>query len=109
MISELEEEEKKIKQEIDKTFELYYSDKLTKDGFGEKYSPLEERLKQLKDQIPELQGEIDFLKIQYLSSDEVLSEAQDLYSRWLARADFFPLQGQPIVKLNNCWLVPTEE
>jgi site-specific DNA recombinase len=29
-----------------------------------------------------VQGEIDFLKIQYLSSDEVLTEARDLYSRW---------------------------
>ena len=31
---------------------------------------------------PELQAEIDFLKIQYLSSDEVLNEAKDLHSRW---------------------------
>ena len=27
-------------------------------------------------------AEIDFLKIKYLSSDEVIREAQDLYSNW---------------------------
>src|SRR6185295_15763563 len=37
---------------------------------------------QLRDEIPRLQGEIDFLKIQHLSSNEVLSEAQDISARW---------------------------
>lgn len=35
-----------------------------------------------EDQIPEIQGEIDFLKIQYLSSDQILFEAKDLYTKW---------------------------
>jgi hypothetical protein len=34
------------------------------------------------DQIPELQAKIDFLKIQHLSSDQILHEARDLYTRW---------------------------
>ncbi len=46
------------------------------------YKPLEERLKQLKDQFPRLEGEIDYLKSRYLSKDEILHEAKDLYSRW---------------------------
>jgi len=50
--------------------------------FGRQYRPLESRLKQIEDRIPELQAEIDFLKIQYLSSDQILQEAKDLYSRW---------------------------
>ena len=36
----------------------------------------------MQDRIPEAQAEIDFLKIQYLSSDQVLHEARDLYTRW---------------------------
>ncbi len=32
--------------------------------------------------MPGLQAEIDFLKVQYLSSDDILTEAKDLYTRW---------------------------
>jgi site-specific DNA recombinase len=82
LLRALIEEERKVKQEMDKTYKLYLDDQITKEGFGARYKPLELRLKQIGDQIPELQGEIDFLKIQYVSKDEVLNEAKDLYSRW---------------------------
>jgi len=82
LLAALMEEERKIRQEMDKTYRLYIDDKITSEGFGERYKPLEERLEQIKNQLPELQGEIDFLKIQYLSSDQILNEARDLYSRW---------------------------
>ncbi|MBN1549948.1 hypothetical protein JW979_00705, partial [bacterium] len=75
-------ERKRVKSEMDKLYGLYLDEKISKDGFGERYQPLEERLRQIDDQMPELQGEIDFLRIQYLSSDEILHEARDLYSRW---------------------------
>ena len=82
LMRSLVEEEKKVKQEMDKIYRLYVEDQITPEGFGSRYKPLEERLKQIGEQIPELQGEIDFLKIQYMSRDEILSEAKDLYSRW---------------------------
>ncbi len=72
----------KVKAEMDKLYSLYRDDAISKSGFKERYTPLEERLRQIDDQLPELQGEIDFLRIQYLSSDEILNEARDLYSRW---------------------------
>jgi len=83
----LEQEKSKIKQEMDKVYKLYIDDQITPEGFGRQYKPLEERLKQTEDQIPELQAEIDFFKIQYLSSDQILNEAKDLYSRWLSLED----------------------
>jgi len=76
-------EKERIKKEIDKIYELYIDEKITKEEFGERYQPLKERLKEIEDEIPNLQGEIDFLKIQYLSSDQIISDAKDLYSRWL--------------------------
>ncbi|MFQ5962687.1 MAG: recombinase family protein [Candidatus Scalinduaceae bacterium] len=82
LLKSQEQEKHKIQIEMDKVYKLYIDDQITPEGFGHKYKPLEERLKQTEDQIPELQAEIDFLKIQYLSSDQILNEAKDLYSRW---------------------------
>lgn len=79
----LNEEKRKIEQEMDKTYRLCIDGEITNKGFGKKYKPLEERLTQVEDEIPELQAEIDFLRIQYLSSDQILHEAKDLYSGWL--------------------------
>jgi site-specific DNA recombinase len=82
LLQSLEKETQKIKREMDKLYSLYMADEITKEGFGGRYRPLEERLKQLADQMPRLQAERDFLKVQYLSSDEILTEARDLYTRW---------------------------
>jgi site-specific DNA recombinase len=87
LLEALEKEQQKLQQEMDKMIRLYLDDQLPSEGFGQRYRPLEDRAKQIEDQIPELQGEIDFLKISYLSSDEVISEAQDFYARWPQLAD----------------------
>jgi len=82
LLETLGKERDKIRAEMDKTYRLYLDDQINSHGFGEKNKPMEERLSQINDQIPELQGEIDFLKIRLRSSDQVLSEAKDLYLRW---------------------------
>ena len=82
LLTVLEDERKQAQKKSDTLFELYYAAEILKEGFGKKHQPIEERLQQLDDQIPELQGEIDFLKIEYLSSDQIVSEAKDLYGRW---------------------------
>lgn len=78
----LEKERHRVQQEMDKIYRAYVNDEISMEGFGRSYRPLEERLKQLEEESPRLQGELDFLKIQYLSRDEILSEARDLYTRW---------------------------
>lgn len=55
---------------------------LTKEEFARFYKPAEQQLRQLEVQMPELEAEIDFLKIQYLSSDTIIQEAKDLYNNW---------------------------
>ena len=84
LLESLDTETQKLKREMDKLYALYMADEITKEGFGGRYRPLEERLKQVQDQVPRLQAELDFLKVQYLSSDEILNEARDLYTRWPA-------------------------
>jgi len=82
LLKTIGDERKKTEQDMDKIYKAYTNDEITMEAFGRHYRPLEERLKQIDGQIPELQGEVDFLKIQYLSSDQIFTEAKDLYSRW---------------------------
>ena len=37
---------------------------------------------QLDEEVPRVQAEVDLLKVNHLSADQVLSEANDLYGRW---------------------------
>lgn len=82
LLGVLTAEQEKLQKEMDKLYELYIAGEIPRNGFGKRYQPLEERVRQLGEEIPRVQGELDFLKIQYLSSDEVIAGAQDLYSRW---------------------------
>jgi site-specific DNA recombinase len=82
LLASMEAEHAKLTTEAEKLYQLYLQDKLSANFFGARHRPIEERLRQLGDEIPRLQGEIDFLKINYLSSSQIVSEAQGLYSRW---------------------------
>lgn len=82
LMQALAAEERKTRQEMDRVYRFYMDDQISGEGFGERYRPLEQRLRQIGDEIVTVQSEMDFLRIQYLSSDEILSEAQDLHARW---------------------------
>lgn len=82
LLETLEREQKKLTIEIDKLYDLYQSNMIDKEGFGAKYQPLAERKRQLADELPALQAELDVLKISHLSQEEIVAEARDLYSRW---------------------------
>lgn len=82
LLEKLEAERAKVERQKEKVSEAYYNDEIPVKAFGAQFRPLEERLEAIKSQIPELQGEIDFLKIKHLSSEEVVKEAQVLYSKW---------------------------
>lgn len=84
LIVVLEKELAKVQAQMDQVYDLYISRQISREGFGERNTPLEARRKQIDEQIPELQAEIDIMKISYLSSEEIVSEARDLYSRWLS-------------------------
>jgi site-specific DNA recombinase len=71
-----------LQAEIDKLYALYQSDAIDAPGFGAKYHPLAERQGQLDDEVPAIEAELDLLKISELSTKEVISAAQDLYTRW---------------------------
>jgi site-specific DNA recombinase len=82
LLESLTKEQQKIRREMDVVFRLYMNNKISAEGFALRNTPLEERLKQTEDQLPQLQGELDYLRIQYLSRDKILTEARDIYTRW---------------------------
>jgi len=82
LLDTLKREQSKIQSEMKKVYRLYIDDKISADGFALTYSPLEKRLAEIDAEIPELQSEADFLKIQLLSSDDIVDQFQSLYERW---------------------------
>jgi site-specific DNA recombinase len=82
LLETLRREAVRLKAEADEVYQLYLSHEINARGFGERNTPIEDRRGQLEEEIPRLQGEIDFLKIQHLSEEQLVSEAEDLYTRW---------------------------
>jgi len=85
----------KVQSEMRKTYQLYQADQITPEGFGKIYKPLEERDRELANQLPRLQAEVDAIEMRHLSSEEVLAEATNLHRRWL---HFGPAEKRRIVE-----------
>jgi site-specific DNA recombinase len=77
-----EREIQKVRENMTRTHRLYLDASVTSQGFREFYMPAEARLNQLVAELPKVQAEVDFLRVNNLSADEVLSEAHGLYDRW---------------------------
>ena len=77
-----EREIQKVRDEMTRTHRLYLEGGVTIQGFKDFYMPAEERLNQLTAELPKLQAEVDFLKVDTLSADDILHEANGLYARW---------------------------
>ena len=78
----VKEERQKLKKKMEEMVNMRVAGEWNRETFIEHFKPLEERIMQIDNQLPEIEAEIDFLKIQHYSSDTVLSDAKDLYSRW---------------------------
>ncbi|MGH7989337.1 MAG: hypothetical protein ACREDS_03970 [Limisphaerales bacterium] len=72
----------KIETEMQNMLRLSAEGQITPQGFGKFYKPAEERLNQLAAELPKLQAEVDFLKVNRLSAEDIMSEADTLYDRW---------------------------
>ncbi|MBY0377305.1 MAG: recombinase family protein [Gammaproteobacteria bacterium] len=71
-----------LRKQMDELVPLRLNGELDKAHFAELYKPLETQVHQLDSSIPELDAEVDFRKIQLVSSEEVLIEAKALYKEW---------------------------
>ncbi len=77
-----QKELQKVRDDMTRTHRMYLEEQITAQGFCDFYKPAEARLNQLVSELPQLQAEVDFLKVNKLSADDVLHEAGTLYDRW---------------------------
>ena len=82
LLESLQSESRKLATEIDKLYSLYQSDNISKEAFGGRFFSLEERRKQLDEEMPRLEALIDVMKISRLSREEMMQGAETLYERW---------------------------
>lgn len=73
---------KKLKTRMDELVSLRLDGEMNKESFAEQFRPVETQKEQLESQQPELEAEIDFLRIQNISADTILRGAKDLYNQW---------------------------
>ena len=72
----------KVREEMRQTHQLYLQKQISGDGFRDLYAPAEERKNQLEAGLPKLEAEVDFLKVNKLSADDVVHESVTLHERW---------------------------
>lgn len=84
LLKSIQLDAQKLHKQIHELVNLRIGGELDKETFAGMQKPLQERVKQLEQHIPELEAEIDFRNIQLLSSDKVMLEARNLYNEWAA-------------------------
>ena len=82
LLTALKQTTQKLQEKIDKTFELYYDNKLTKEAFEIRHQPLYQEQQQKLVEIADIQSTLDVLAINSLSSSQVLHDAKNLYYHW---------------------------
>jgi site-specific DNA recombinase len=75
-------EETALRKKSSVLLELRLNEDIEPATFVEQHKPIEERLKQLREQLPHLETEITLLSVHSTSADTVLSEAYNLYTQW---------------------------
>ena len=97
----------KIRLEDEQVYQLYIAGKLSVDGFGDRHQPLEDRSKQLEEEIPRLQAQLDVMRISTSASHVAAAEATDLALRWDQVPE--PEKRQIVEAITDCIVVGKEE
>ncbi len=82
LVASTEADIRKIDAEDQINFDLFRAGSISSDAFGRRHHPLEARRAELENELPRLQAELDVLRINVLSRDEVLGESQNLMRHW---------------------------
>src|SRR5665213_3837 len=82
LIAARTDERAKAQRDMDRLYELYFAGEIPKQGFGDKYRPLEERPKQIDGEVLDLQVQIDVGKIARINQAYMIQEARALHTSW---------------------------
>jgi site-specific DNA recombinase len=82
LLQSRKKEAEKVRQDAERTYRLYLEKRIDSEAFGKFFKPVEERQKQLEEEIPRLEADIDFLKVSAFSREQVMNDAHDLQTRW---------------------------
>lgn len=86
----------KLKKESERVYRLYVEDRLSPNDFSGLYTPLQARKRALDEELVKAEAEIDLLRVNRLSADEIVAEAETLASRWPSLA---PEERRSVVEL----------
>ncbi len=75
-------ERQKLQDDLNQLIELHKAKQIPTEAFGSHYNPLYEQAKQIDRTLPQIQAEIDFLRVEYLDSEVLSSNAYSLYENW---------------------------
>jgi len=73
---------RKVEDDLSRTHQLYLSNQIPLESFGTYHQPLSDRLRQLQDELARLEAELDHLKINDVSAEQVVHDARNISSRW---------------------------
>ena len=81
-LSALRSEKKKVDDQIQELLRLHSTGEIPTKGFGKLYQPLFERQEELEESIPQIEGKRDAMNIDAISTDQIILDAQDLYTKF---------------------------
>jgi site-specific DNA recombinase len=82
LVETTEHEMKRVSDAIEVLFDLYGTKALDGNEFSRRHKPLVVRFKELENELPRLQADLDVAKVLTLNKEELAFEAKDLTERW---------------------------
>lgn len=98
---------RRLEAKEDQLFELYNSATLLKEDFARRHRPMSERRRQLDEELPRLQAELDVMRISSASQDEAVMSARTLTEGWSSLTE--PQKRQLIEATTNRIVVGQNE
>jgi site-specific DNA recombinase len=82
LLESLNAELRKVKEEGEKVFQLYYDGGLTAEQFKVKYAPIDTRRGQLEAEIPKAEAHVAAAKVDGLSAEQIIADGRNVHNRW---------------------------